>query len=226
MKERLDLKSITVYVYHQHMNASIIIAAAQLAARYHKDHTRKNNNRPYQTHLIRTAGRVATLPGVKDADVAAAFLHDSLEDIPQTLEAFERMSFEILETCGQDTLDLVLALTNPSKRSKLTRPERKRMDREHLAKCARRVKRIKLVDRIDNLEESILDLTLHNDRNYTFNEQYAAESELLLNEALRGADPELELELERCIQTLRWTCRSQKLGELKPDLRDTKRPLL
>ena len=205
---------------------SIITAAAQLAARYHKEQTRKNNGRPYITHLIRVAGRVATLPGMEDADVSAAYLHDGPEDIPKTLGAFEQMSFEILETCGQETLDIVLALTNPSKGMKLPRPERKKIDREHLAKCPRRVKRIKLVDRIDNIEESILDLSLHIDRNIGFNELYADESELLLKEALQGADTELETELVAAISRLRYICRTLKLGELPPDIRDTKRPLL
>ena len=205
---------------------SIIIAAARLAAHYHKNQTRKNNGRPYVTHLIRVAGRVAILAGMEDADAAAAFLHDVIEDCTKNDNQRHQMRFEILETCGQETLDIVLALTNPSKSMKLPRPERKKIDREHLAKCPRRVKRIKLVDRIDNIEESILDLSQHVDRNYRFNEIYADESELLLKEALQGADTELETELATAIGRLHHTCRTLKLGELPPDIRDTKRPLL
>ena len=202
---------------------SIIIAAAQLAARYHKDQKRKNSGRPYLTHLVRTSGRVATLPGMEEADVAATFLHDSLEDIPQSLDVFEQMSFEILETCGQETLDIVLALTNASKGLKLPRAERKKIDREHLAGYAVRVKRIKLVDRIDNVDESITDLSLGYDHDVAFNQLYASESELLLTEALRGADPELEMELSRSIQRLHWICARLKLGQAITDFRDALR---
>jgi len=202
---------------------SIITAASQLAARYHKEQTRKNNGRPYITHLIRVAGRVATLPGTEDADVAGSFLHDILEDIPKTLDVFHQMQFEILETCGQETLDIVVALTNPSKGMKLPRPERKQIDRDHLAKCPRRVKRIKLVDRIDNVEESIVDLSLGLDKSTKFNEIYANESEQLLTEALCGADVELETELARSIQNLRFVCSRIKLGQSIAEFRDALR---
>lgn len=185
------------------MSTSIIIAAAQLAARYHQNQKRKTSGRPYITHPIRVAGRVATLPGMEDADVAASFLHDGPEDQAPTTEKRDEMHTEILQACGQKTLDLVMALTNPSKGMNLPRAERKQMDREHLKGYPVRVKRIKLVDRIDNLHETISDILLGIDHKRDFNLLYAAESEQLLEEALRGADPELEKELTQAIANLR-----------------------
>ena len=64
-------------------------------------------------------------------------------------------------------------MTNPSKKSKASRAERKAQDREHLKIAPREAKIIKLADRIDNLTEIG---AFPRD----FQKLYVAESKLLL----------------------------------------------
>jgi (p)ppGpp synthase/HD superfamily hydrolase len=185
---------------------NIILSAAQLAARYHQHQKRKNNGSPYVTHLIRVAGRALTLPEATEVMGAAGFLHDSIEDQTATPAERERMSEEIEASCGGATLEMVLALTNPSKGIKAPRAERKRMDREHLQACCREVKLVKLVDRIDNLSESYTDVKAGLDNKLEFNLLYCEESELLLRQSLNEVDPALEQELRDSIEDLRLLC--------------------
>jgi len=185
---------------------SIILNGARLAARWHKNQKRDDTGAPYMTHLIRVAGRVMTLDEMEECDGAAAYLHDSLEDQAENFGGSIQMQEEIRRECGQDTLVIVLGLTNPSKGMELPRVERKHIDREHLRRCPQRVKRIKLVDRIDNLQEILHDLRHGLSKRHKFAAMYAGESELLLKESLTGADSTLEQELAQTIADLRAIC--------------------
>lgn len=160
---------------------SIIIAAAQLARRAHATQKRKYTGRPYVEHPARVAARVALHTEATEDMVAAAFLHDVLEDTQAT-------QGDILVGTNQDVLDLVIWMTNPSKkRGDLNRSQRKAMDRDHLSKAPREVKLIKLLDRIDNLAEMGL-------ASWDFKVMYAQES-LLLLEAIGDVDTDLWKEL-------------------------------
>lgn len=160
---------------------SLIIKAAQLAHELHKGQVRKYTNRPYIEHPIRVAGRLATMSCANEAEVAAAFLHDVIEDCD--------VSWQFLEGELNDTYvpQLVQWLTNPSKGSKLNRAARKEMDREHLRNAPKMVKVIKLIDRIDNLNEM-------NKADIGFIRKYCEESKLLAD-AIGDADSSLYHEL-------------------------------
>jgi guanosine-3',5'-bis(diphosphate) 3'-pyrophosphohydrolase len=124
---------------------SLILKAAALALRAHEGQKRKYSGLPYITHPARVAGRVGILPGVTEELVAAAYLHDVLEDVP----AITREMIEA-ETNAQVGF-YVDCMTNRSKDSGLPRAQRKAMDRDHLSKIPDEVKQIKALDRIDNL---------------------------------------------------------------------------
>jgi len=174
-------------VVDKEYDMSMILKAAKFARDAHKGQFRKygHSDRPYITHVIRVAGRVATLPGATEAMVAGAYMHDVVEDTNTTLS-------DVREFLGEEVADIVDGLTNISKGSTAPRAERKRMDREHLAAMPVSVRRIKLVDRIDNLGEIRDD----HETPEKFTKLYKAETVLLL-ESLRGTDPVLEAELER-----------------------------
>lgn len=123
---------------------SIILKAAALATRAHEGQKRKYTNLPYITHPARVAGRVGILPGVTEELVAAAYLHDVLEDTTVTRE-------EIEEATNAQVGFYVDCMTNKSKGTGLPRAERKALDRKHLAEIPAEVKQIKALDRIDNL---------------------------------------------------------------------------
>lgn len=57
--------------------------ALVLAARLHRDQTRKGTNIPYVTHLLAVAAIVGENGGTED-EVVAALLHDAIEDTPET----------------------------------------------------------------------------------------------------------------------------------------------
>jgi len=177
--------------------------AAQLAAQLHALDRRNKNGRPYVTHLIRVAGRVATLEGATEDMVAAAFLHDHPEDHAKTHEEADAMLQELEKTLGEPVAKLVHELTNASKlwmySPRPPRAERKRHDREKLAMASREAKIIKLVDRIDNLNETISDMEGGYDTDAKFAKLYAHESLQLLEDSLVMTHNELEAELRDVI---------------------------
>ena len=166
--------------------AGIILEAASFAKLKHSGQTRKYNGTPYIFHPCRVAGRLATHRDATDEMVAAAYLHDVLEDTGTTVE-------ELRSKFGTQVAELVDSLTNKSKETGLPRAERKRLDKERISEICYRAKLIKLMDRIDNLRE----IDLANDAEFA--KMYANES-LSLLEVLRDVDDELTIELETVIK--------------------------
>lgn len=165
---------------------SLILRAAALADRAHEGQKRKYTNFPYIMHPARVAGRVGILPGVTEEMVAAAYLHDVLEDTTITRE-------EIEEVTNAQVGFYVDCMTNKSKGTGLPRAERKALDRRHLSEVPQEVKLIKAIDRMDNLLEM-------RGAPADFKRLYAEES-LLLAEAL-GTDPVVD-ELRRIAQEMK-----------------------
>ncbi|MFT5524299.1 MAG: (p)ppGpp synthase/HD superfamily hydrolase [Pirellulaceae bacterium] len=125
---------------------SIVLRAAKFAHQSHEGQRRKYNDAPFIMHPIRVAGRVATLPASTDVMVAAAFLHDVVEDTPVELA-------EIVDRFGSDVALLVEHLTEPSQEMVAPRAERKAIDLAYMKQADPRAKVIRLVDRIDNLRD-------------------------------------------------------------------------
>jgi len=104
----------------------LVMKAQQVAADAHKGQKRKHSNDPYLIHPMRVARRVMTRPDATPEMVAAAWLHDVVEDTPVTLD-------EIGKEFGSEIAQLVRELTNASEGSRAPRKERKAMDRAKLA---------------------------------------------------------------------------------------------
>lgn len=175
---------------------SLIIRAAQFADAAHTGQKRKTNGLPYITHVIKVAGRVATLSEATEEMVAAAYLHDVIEDCGIVLPVIKQLF-------GETVAGYTIALTNRSKQieidakiscegyNKPIREERKRIDREYLIYAPIEVKRIKMVDRLDNLTDTLQKA----DPGWAL--MYVAETELLHRAALIEADKDLDRELFR-----------------------------
>jgi (p)ppGpp synthase/HD superfamily hydrolase len=166
----------------------LILRAARFARDAHRGQRRKFGGGPYIDHPGRVAAQATLLDELAAEDVAAAWLHDVIEDCGVTAEDLRAAGFP------DQTVDLVVELTNPSKRRKdLRRAGRKQLDRDHLRGVSRKAKRLKMLDRIDNLRESSV-------ADDAFRSLYVAES-LLLVDCLKDADPTLAeriwLEIER-----------------------------
>lgn len=134
---------------------SLILKAAHFASKMHKGQTREVTGDPYDRHLGRVAARVSQFTredyGVEADEelVAAAWLHDVLEDTPVTHE-------ELVRQFGSKVADVVRGLTNAfTKKSApaMNRAARKQAELERLYKERIEVRAIKLVDRMDNLRE-------------------------------------------------------------------------
>ncbi|WP_313953545.1 HD domain-containing protein, partial [Accumulibacter sp.] len=108
-------------------------------------HRRKYSDQPYQVHLEAVARLVASV--TDDAEmIAAAWLHDVVEDTPATLGDVER-------EFGPAVAALVQDLTDVSRPSDGNRAIRKESDRQHTAHASPRAKSIKLADLIDNCQD-------------------------------------------------------------------------
>lgn len=159
---------------------NVIIAAAQTAKSFHSRQKRKWSNAPYITHPARVATRVMLIPGVVEMHVAAAWLHDVIEDTQATYPDLQR-SFD------EETVRLVEELTNTEHPAGIARAEKKDSDRRRIACISPWAKRIKIVDRIDNLNE----LT---GASQAFASLYFHESVLLWNVLFDAATEELTKE--------------------------------
>lgn len=168
---------------------SLILKAAALARKAHEGQKRKYGGFPYIIHPARVAGRVGILPDAKDEMVAAAYLHDVLEDTAVTLQELEN-------AFGRQVAYYVNWMTNASKERDLPRAERKRMDRERLREAPFQVKQIKLLDRIDNLSEMSNAPT-------EFVKLYVEESLLLAEELVVAGLEELVGELRTVVSRLK-----------------------
>lgn len=167
---------------------NLILKAASFAEEAHRGQMRKYGNIPYIYHPMRVAGRASFLAGTTEEMVAAAWLHDVLEDTKA-----KPVDLEI--EFGPKVLKMVIELTNVSKGLSLPRAERKRLDREHIAKVSVEAKRIKMLDRIDNLSDMV-------GYEKDFVMLYTGESKLLAD-TIGDADRDLKRELLTIIDNLR-----------------------
>lgn len=123
-----------------------LLAAAVFSAERHRDQRRKGvRETPYINHPLEVAERIVRVAGVDDIEVlAAAILHDTIEDTETTAEEIERQF-------GKAVAALVLEVTDDRS---LTWMERKRLEIEHSSLLSVRAKLIKLSDKISNVVDT------------------------------------------------------------------------
>ncbi|WP_306547101.1 HD domain-containing protein [Desulfobulbus sp.] len=114
-------------------------------AHAHLNHRRKYSLEPYDVHLQRVAELVASVTDDPEM-IAAAWLHDTVEDTAVTL-------LDLEQQFGPAVAQLVGELTDVSRPSDGNRATRRAIDRAHLAKASQRGKTIKLADLIDNSQD-------------------------------------------------------------------------
>lgn len=123
----------------------LVLHAIDFAARKHRDQRRKDEEAsPYINHPISVALLLAEIGGVTDADVlAAAILHDTLEDTDTTAEELEAVF-------GVRIRKLVEEVTDDKTLPKNARKQRQIDHAEHLSPDA---VLIKLGDKITNVAD-------------------------------------------------------------------------
>jgi hypothetical protein len=158
--------------HRQPLYSPLIEAAARLAAQGHHGHFRKRQFGgrcsesalgaplprgcvPYITHLMGTMGILARV-GAPDEVLAAALLHDYLEDVPDP-----EGPATIRSTVGDEVLRLVLEVTEekrPELDSSATWPARKNEQLERMAGNSEGAVLIKAADLLHNLLCLLVDL--------------------------------------------------------------------
>lgn len=113
-----------------------------MGAHYAVGQLRKYTNEPYIVHPIEVAEIVASVAPFDEEMLAAALLHDVVEDTKVHI-------FQIYTVFGQRVAQMVSELTNHSDPT-MSRKDRKRLDRMRLAQAGYEVQTIKLADLISN----------------------------------------------------------------------------
>jgi len=138
-------------------------AAAQL---------RKYTNEPYIVHPAEVAHIIDTLEGGTTEMIAAAWLHDVVEDTGVTIETI-RAEF------GTEIAELVGWLTDVSRPEQGNRATRKAIDRAHTAMAPAEAQTVKLADLISNCRSI-------KEHDAAFAKVYFEEKRLLLEVLTKG----------------------------------------
>jgi len=180
----------------------LVRKARDFATQMHRriDHRRKYSNQPYEAHLKAVAQTVATVSDDPET-LAAAWLHDVVEDTETTLE-------EIRKEFGDGVAGLVDELTDVSRPGDGNRALRKAIDREHTGRASPRAKTVKLADLLDNCR----DIRRGDPR---FAQVFVRETQALLPR-LREGDERLYARLEREIETSQRTLGMPEAAPVSP----------
>ena len=123
----------------------LILSAATFAADKHRRQRRKDADAsPYINHPLALADILAREGGVEDAKaIAAALLHDTVEDTETTIEELEARF-------GKRVASIVAEVTDDKS---LSKEERKRLQIAKSASKSPAAKLVKLADKIANLRD-------------------------------------------------------------------------
>lgn len=165
---------------------NIVDKARKFAQRAHRTQLRKYTGQPYFVHLDEVA-KLCARHGCNKRTVAAAYLHDSIED--------QNVSYdEIHSAFGQDVADMVWALTDEATvQGGPNREQRKKVDRERLAQAPADTQSVKCADMISNTSS-----IARHDRNFA--KTYLPEMRATLVVLTRAKPKLLDLAWERLKQ--------------------------
>lgn len=138
---------------------------------------RKYTGEPYWVHTHEVADLVSKLDKATPEMIAAAHLHDTVEDTHVTLDL-------ITEAFGDTVSELVYWLTDVSKPTDGNRATRKAIDRAHTANAPREAQMIKVCDLMSNTRSIVA-------HDPDFAKVYIKEKIALL-EAMTKIDPDLK----------------------------------
>ncbi|CAD5209199.1 unnamed protein product [Bursaphelenchus xylophilus] len=124
---------------------ALLVKATDLAARRHRFQKRKDARQtPYINHPIGTAYLLTSVGKITDPVVlAAAMLHDTVEDTKTTLE-------EIKAEFGEEIYTIVNECTDDKS---LPKEKRKQLQVEHAEGICHKAKLVKLADKLYNLRD-------------------------------------------------------------------------
>ena len=127
------------------MSNQLILKASHFAAHKHRNQRRKDAEKtPYINHPISVAKIISDIGNIEDPEVlAAALLHDTLEDTKTTPE-------ELVDNFGDRVCKMVQEVTDDKS---LLKMERKQRQIEHAKDLSEGAALIKLGDKISNVTD-------------------------------------------------------------------------
>jgi guanosine-3',5'-bis(diphosphate) 3'-pyrophosphohydrolase len=167
---------------------SLVLRAADFAAEKHSKQRRKDGkDTPYINHPLNVAHLLAQVGGVEDPDIlAAALLHDTVEDTDATLE-------EVTREFGAHIAGIVAEVTDDKS---LPKSERKRLQIRNAPHKSRGAKLVKLADKLSNLT----DLQTSQPKSWSVErvQGYCAWASLVVD-GLSGTNEALETQIKECL---------------------------
>jgi len=134
------------------LDTGLILKACEFAAVRHKGQFRKGADKtPYINHPVQVAELLAN-----DADendpvlLAAAILHDVVEDTVETDDEKEELIKNMTEIFGEEIISIVLEVTDDKN---LEKAERKRLQVEHAPHLSEKARKLKIADKIMNVRD-------------------------------------------------------------------------
>ena len=126
-------------------HSSLVLKAAHFAALKHRDQRRKDTeSSPYVIHPISVALTIAEIGSVEDPEIlAAALLHDTLEDTDTTVSELDDLFGEVVRKYVEEVTD----------DKSLPKDERKQKQIEHAEALSRGAALVKLGDKISNVSD-------------------------------------------------------------------------
>ena len=131
---------------------SLLLKTLEFAADRHRSQFRKGLDRtPYINHPIQVASLLANAAGETDPTLlAAAILHDVVEDTVESVEQRDELITVISDMFGEEILSLTLEVTDDKT---LDKKERKRLQIENASHKSVNAKKLKIADKIMNLRD-------------------------------------------------------------------------
>jgi (p)ppGpp synthase/HD superfamily hydrolase len=127
-------------------------AAMRYAAALHANQKRKGSEVPYFTHLVGTM-EIAEEHGADETELAAAVLHDAVEDHPRGGQTAN----EIREMFGPDVLAIVLGCSDSTSDKKGPWKERKEAYIKHASRASFSVALVSASDKLHNARSILQD---------------------------------------------------------------------
>jgi guanosine-3',5'-bis(diphosphate) 3'-pyrophosphohydrolase len=132
---------------NQKQGLQIILKSLAFAANKHRKQKRKDKDKsPYIIHPIQVANILCSEGDVTDPIIiAAALLHDTVEDTETLPEELER-------EFGPEIRSIVEEVTDDKRLPKM---ERKRLQIEHAAHKSQDAQQVKIADKISNIRDTV-----------------------------------------------------------------------
>jgi (p)ppGpp synthase/HD superfamily hydrolase len=166
---RLSRSLLLKFAISQDKDSQLIRRALRFSKKKHAEQTRKFDGGPYIVHPIRTAKTIGELTNDSEM-MAAALLHDTLEDTKTTYRELKRLF-------GPRVAKLVKELTSEPKKRK-GHPSKAEYLTWKMKNMSRDALLIKLADRLDNVSD-------FEDADFTFISRYRAQTDYILSEVFR-----------------------------------------